>query len=924
MTIIKDLWLAICLILLTSIVLLLSDLEQRKGRAVKSPDEFSQIAIMQISSTTLLDAHVAGVISKLQEEGYYDDSGRNIKRFNAHGDYATAVTISRELANGPYDIVITSSTVALQAFATANRSTRKLHVFGAVTDPYGTGVGITGPEPHQHPPYMSGIGTFQPVRQSFILARELNPSLRRVGVVWNPGEQCSEACMYEARLICKELGIDLIEAIAVNTNEVSEAVRSLTGQGIDAIWVGGDTVAMSSIHMIINIATQAGIPVFTNDHLDALAGALFGLGANYFTVGEYTAAMAVEILQGADPASFRIENVVPERFRLNPEVLSGLGDKWRINQTIQALLDEQESELRRIALINLVENPALDNAIEGVGIGLLESGLRSGEDYIMKTWSAQGEMAQLSQIVDAVIRENPDLIITVTTPALIATAQRVKDIPIVFTVASDPEKLGLYKEGNRPANICGVFDDPPLDQLLKMVRNHISGLSAVGIVYDAAEMNSLISVEKLRKAGEEQGVRILESTVSGTVDLPMATQSLIQRGAQAIMLSSDNTTTTGFPAIIRVAKSAGIPVFTTEPDMVKRGATGAIGDNYFEWGKESGAMAAQVLSGISPSLLPVRSTNVFEIIRPDDSSKVHRPLRLRLVHYQENEFSERCEEGLLDGLELAGLVEGRDYDLRIYNAQGDMSTLSGIMNNIRTDRVDLLMVISTPTLQAALRQAGNETPIVFTGVGDGVQAGAGKSETDHLPHVTGVSTRSDFSQMANIINETLPDAKRVGTLFTPAEINSVLYKDWFAEALAEHDRELVAIPVTMSADVPQSTAELLRQDIQVVAQVVDNLTRPGFGLIARRAAERNIPVYVFDSDQMNDGGVIAVACDYYQAGIEAAEKAIRVLNGENPAMIPFSNVQTVRLIINPKLTEKYNIKISDDLLERAELYKDSD
>ncbi len=906
--------------MLTSTVLLLSDLEQRQGRTPKSRDDLPQIAIMQIASTTLLEAHVAGVISEFREQGFYAADGSNVKRFNAHGDYATAVTISRELANGPYDMVITSSTVALQAFATANRSTQKLHVFGAVTDPYGTGVGITGPAPHEHPPYMAGIGTFQPVRQSFILARELNPNLRRIGVVWNPGEQCSEACMLEARQICEELNIELVETIATNTNEVSEAVRSLTGQGVEAIWVGGDTVAMASINMIINIATRAGIPVFTNDHLDALSGALFGLGANYFTVGEYTAAMAVEILKGADPATFRIENVVPERFRLNHDVLDRLSGVWKVNETIQALLDKQEGDLSNIALIRLVENHALDRAVEGIGVGLLESGLRSGDDYIIKSWSAQGDIAQLPQIVEAVAREKPDLIITVTTPALIATAQRIKDIPIVFTVASDPIKLGLYAEGNRPANICGIYDDPPLDKLLEMARNHIRGLSVVGIVYDAAEMNSLISVDKLRDAGNQQGVRVVEATVSGTSELPMATQSLIQRGAQAIMVSADNTTTTGFPAIVRVAQSADIPVFTTETGMVQLGAAGAIGDNYFEWGKESGMMAAQVLGGISPEDLPVRSTSVFETITPGQIAQTRRPWRLRLVHYQENEFSERCEEGLLDGLQAAGLVEGRDYQLRIYNAQGDMSTLSGIMNTIRTDRADLLMVISTPALQAALRQTGSETRIVFTGVGDGVQAGAGKSETNHLPNVTGVTTRSDFAQMADVIKETLPHARRVGTLFTPAEINSVLYKDWFAEALAERGLELVAVPVTQSADVPQSAAELFRQDIHVLAQVVDNLTRPGFGLISRRAADKNIPVYVFDSDQMKDGGTIAVACDYYQAGIEAAEKAFRVLNGENPALIPFSNVQKVRLIINPELTRKYDINVSDALYERAELY----
>jgi ABC-type uncharacterized transport system substrate-binding protein len=617
----KDLWLAVSLILVTSAVLLLTDLQQRKGRATSATGNLPLIAIMQISSTTLLDAHIAGVISRLKERGYYAPDGNNVKRYNAHGDYTTVAAISRELANGPYEIVITSSTVALQAFSNANRSSQKLHIFGAVTDPYGTGVGISGPESHQHPPHMAGIGTFQPVRRSFILAKELNPGLRRVGVVWNPGEQCSEACMLEARMVCKELDIELVEAIAVNTNEVPEAVRSLTGQGVEAIWVGGDTVAASSIHMIVRVAAQSGIPIFTNDHLDALAGALFGLGANYFTVGEYTAEIAADIIEGADPASFRIENVIPERLRLNHQVLASMGSNWNINQTVQALLDEQESELLRIALIRLVDNPVLDIATDGIDLGLLESGLRSGEDYILKTWSAQGDMSQLPQIIDKVASGKPNLIITMTTPALIATAKKIKDIPVVFTVASDPVKLGIYKEGDRPANLCGIYDDSPLDQLFEMARNYIKELSVVGIVYNASDANSMISVEKLRKAGKEQDVLVLEATVSGPLELPMATQSLLQRGAQAMIVPADNITMTGFPAIIGVTKSAGIPVFTTKTDLVKMGAAGAIGVNYFNWGKESGLMADEVLNGVSPALLPVRPTSVFEITGPGQSKK---------------------------------------------------------------------------------------------------------------------------------------------------------------------------------------------------------------------------------------------------------------------------------------------------------------
>ena len=291
-----------------------------------------------------------------------------------------------------------------------------------------------------------------------------------------------------------------------------------------------------------------------------------------------------------------------------------------------------------------------------------------------------------------------------------------------------------------------------------------------------------------------------------------------------------------------------------------------------------------------------------------------------MVLFNEAKFAERCRDGLIDGIRQAGVKEGKDYQLKIYNAQGDMSTLSSIMDTVKSAQADLLMVISTPVLQAALRQAGEEIKIVFTGVADGVMAGAGKSKTDHLPNVTGISICSPFDGMARLIKETLPDARRVGTLFTPGEINSVLYRDLFKTALEKVGLELISIPVISMADVSQSAIALCQKDIHVVAQVVDNLTSPGFALIARKASENDLPVYVFESSQMKEGGTLCLARDSYDAGLEASEKAVRILKGENPRDIAFSNTQSEKLIFNPELVKRYKLKISKAMWKQATLY----
>lgn len=48
--------------------------------------------------------------------------------------------------------------------------------------------------------------------------------------------------------------------------------------------------------------------------------------------------------------------------------------------------------------------------------------------------------------------------------------------------------------------------------------------------------------------------------------------------------------------------------------------------------------------------------------------------------------------------------------------------------------------------------------------------------------------------------------------------------------------------------------------------------------------------------------------------------AVRILNGGNPAAIPFRNARMEALILNPDLAERYGLSISDAIRKRAALY----
>src|SRR5439155_11509799 len=119
---------------------------------------------------------------------------------------------------------------------------------------------------------------------------------------------------------------------------------------------------------------------------------------------------------------------------------------------------------------------------------------------------------------------------------------------------------------------------------------------------------------------------------------------------------------------------------------------------------------------------------------------------------------------------------GVHFDLQLRNAQGDMATLSSMVDAALTDNTDLIIASTTPALQSALRR-GRGTPLVFTLVANPVIAGAGKSDADHLPFVTGSYIPAPHEEGLAALKLCLPKARRIGTLFVPAEVNSVYYKD---------------------------------------------------------------------------------------------------------------------------------------------------
>jgi ABC-type uncharacterized transport system substrate-binding protein len=329
--ILKKLLLGFLLIIVAASFLLLSDLDRRR---VPEKKHINKIAINQFASRPTLDETAKGIIDALNEKDFYNGKNIIIRNYNAENDLSTANAIAKEITDGRYDLVISISTPSLQTTANANTSGKTIHIFSTVTDPAGAGVGISRKEPLNHPPHLAGIGTFQPVAKVFRLIKQIKPDLITVGVVWNPSEACSFACLEIAREICKELNIELIEATVDNSTAVYEAALSLLPRGVQAIWIGGDNTVELASSSVIMAANRGRIPVFTNNTDHPEEGALLGLGANYYEVGKSAGNLVAQVLNGLDPALVPIEDITPPKLGLNITFLKDYKDNWRIPEDI--------------------------------------------------------------------------------------------------------------------------------------------------------------------------------------------------------------------------------------------------------------------------------------------------------------------------------------------------------------------------------------------------------------------------------------------------------------------------------------------------------------------------------------------------------------------------------------------------------------
>jgi len=584
--------------------------------AASTSTEGKKLALFLFSDHTTIRDTAQGVRAELEQSGTLGRHRITIDTKNAQNEFYMAQSIAQDIVSQKYDYIITLTTPVLQAMANANKKIP--HIFGAVTNPYRMGIAKSSTD---HLPNMTGVATIEPVEATIKAMRELFPRARRIGIVWNPGEACSETCTYKAREAARQYQFDLLEVTVSSTAEVMDAVKSLLSRKVDLFLTSGDNTAIMALESIAGLLRQQRIPYFTNAASDIERGTFISIGPDYVEVGRETARMAERVINGQDPKQIPIENYAPDKMFINLSLAEEYGVaippaflqkaaqvlyRGKLVSPSEAGMTSKKSRAKRLALFLFSDNVLLVESSKGVMQALEQSGTLKQHRITIDTKNAQNEFYMAQSIAQDIVRQNYDYIITLSTPALQVMANINKKIPHVFGAVTDPYRMGVAKNStDHLPNVTGVATFQPVATAIQVMRELLPNAQRIGMVWNPGEACSEACTLKARAAARQYNFELIESTVSSTSEVLDAVKSLIHKDIDVYLTSGDNTVIMALESIAALLRQHKIAYFTNAPSDIERGAIVGIGADYIEVGRATARVAEQVMNGQDPKTIPI-------------------------------------------------------------------------------------------------------------------------------------------------------------------------------------------------------------------------------------------------------------------------------------------------------------------------------
>jgi putative tryptophan/tyrosine transport system substrate-binding protein len=274
--------------------------------------------------------------------------------------------------------------------------------------------------------------------------------------------------------------------------------------------------------------------------------------------------------------------------------------------------------------------------------------------------------------------------------------------------------------------------------------------------------------------------------------------------------------------------------------------------------------------------------------------------------------------GLIRGFARHGLVLGQNLAFERRAAHGQLDRLPQLVDELVASKVAVIVTIGYPAALAA--KDHSSLPIVVVQAGDPVEDGLVKSFAHPGGHVTGLSEiAAELSaKCLSLLKTALPSVHRVAMLWNAEDLGmSLRYKA--AEAEAQRlGLEVESLGVTAPNGFDAAFATMMDRPPDAILMVSDILTSLNRKRVIDFAAARKLPA-IFEYDFLvREGGLMSYGPDVSEMYDRAAELAVRILKGANPAELPLETPSRFVLAINLETAKKIGLTIPPSLLVQAD------
>lgn len=289
-----------------------------------------------------------------------------------------------------------------------------------------------------------------------------------------------------------------------------------------------------------------------------------------------------------------------------------------------------------------------------------------------------------------------------------------------------------------------------------------------------------------------------------------------------------------------------------------------------------------------------------------------------IEQFAEHSSLDNCRKGFLQGLEKEGIVEGENLTVEYKNAAADMGTAGQISDGFVSEKVDMICAIATPAAQSAYNAAMDlDIPVIYTAVTDPVIAELADKKGEPVGEITGTSDKLPVEEQLQMMRKMLPDAKKLGILYTTSETNSISVIKEYKKLAGDYGFELVTKGITATAEISLAADELL-DEVDCITNLTDNTVVSSLSTILDKANEKKIPVFGSEIEQVKIGCLAAEGINYIALGEQTGKMAAQVLKGEKKASeLNFEIVTEPEFYVNTKVAADLGIKVPDELSKDA-------